>query len=64
MVLCRCLIGKVESKEDLEKRGFDSPNRADTIMMRRFYTPLEVQRMKPGGRSRRRTPDDVDWRTV
>jgi len=54
----------MESKEDLEKGGFDSPNRADTIMMRRFYTPLEVQRMKPGGRSRRGTADDVNWRTV
>jgi hypothetical protein len=54
----------VESTEDLEKRGFDSPNRADTIMMRRFYTPLEVQRVKPGGQSQRRTSDDVDWRTV
>src|SRR5574337_380694 len=53
---------KVESKEDLEARGFDSPNRADCLMMRRFYAPLEVQRMKPG-KPRRREDPDVDWRT-
>jgi hypothetical protein len=56
---------KVESKEDLEARGFDSPNRADCIMMRRYYTPLDVQRMKrAGGGDRRRDDPEVSWRTV
>ena len=55
---------KVESKEDLEARGFDSPNRADCIMMRRYYTPLDVQRMKTGSHQRRREDPDMSWRTV
>ncbi len=56
---------KVESKDDLAERGFDSPNRADCIMMRRYYTPLDVQRMKRGDRGERRRDDpNVNWRTV
>jgi hypothetical protein len=55
----------VESKEDLAKRGFDSPNRADCIMMRRYYAPLNVQRMKRNSRGDDRRDDpDVNWRTV
>jgi hypothetical protein len=56
---------KVESKDDLAERGFDSPNRADCIMMRRYYTPLDVQRMKRNSRGDDRRDDpDVNWRTV
>jgi hypothetical protein len=56
---------KVASKEDLKARGFDSPNRADCIMMRRYYTPLDVQRMKRNSRGDDRRDDpDVNWRTV
>jgi phage terminase large subunit len=56
---------KVESKDDLAARGFDSPNRADCIMMRRYYTPLDVQRMKRNSRGDDRRDDpDVNWRTV
>jgi hypothetical protein len=55
---------KVESKDDLKARGFDSPNKGDCIMMRRFYTPLDVQRMKPSNEGRRREDPDVSWRTV
>jgi len=55
----------VESKEDLAKRGFDSPNRADCIMMRRFYTPFDVQRMRRANRDRSSREDpNVSWRTV
>lgn len=56
---------KVESKEELKKRGFDSPNKGDCIMMRRYYTPLDVQRMKRIERHDDRRDDaDVSWRTV
>jgi hypothetical protein len=33
-------------------------------MMRRFYAPLDVQRMKPSSKERRRDDPDVNWRTV
>ena len=43
---------------------FDSANRADCIKMRRYYTPLDVQRMKTGNQQRRREDPDMSWRTV
>jgi len=57
-------IIKVQSKEELKGRGFDSPNKGDCIMMRRYYTPLDVQRMKPSNKGRSREDPDVSWRTV
>ena len=55
---------KVESKEELRERDFDSTNKADCLMMRRFYTPFDVQRMKAANSSSRHGSSDVDWRTV
>ena len=60
-------IIKVESKEELKARGFDSPNKGDCIMMRRYYTPLDVQRMKPSKidrRSRRELEDRVKQESI
>jgi hypothetical protein len=33
-------------------------------MMRHYYTPLDVQRMKPSNKGRSREDPDVSWRTV
>ena len=55
---------KVESKEELRERGFDSTNKADCLMMRRFYTPFDVQWMKSASSGNRRGSSEVDWRTV
>jgi hypothetical protein len=60
--LCASLV--VESKEVLAERRFDSPNRSDCIIIRRYYTPLDVQRMKPSNKGRSREDPDVSWRTV
>jgi hypothetical protein len=57
-------IIKVESKEELKARGVDSPNKDDCIMTRRYYTPLDAQRMKPSKKNREREDPDVSWRTV
>lgn len=55
---------KVESKDDLATRGFDSPNRADTLMMRLFFDVSDVRKMKLSARDRRREDPDINWRTV
>ncbi len=54
---------KVESKDDLAKRGFDSPNRADTLMMRLFFDVQDVARMKEIPK-RPRHREEISWRTV
>ena len=54
---------KIESKQEMKERGFDSPNRADTLMMRHFYSIDEVKRMRTP-QKRERQDASVNWRTV
>ena len=55
---------KVESKDDLEARGFDSPNRADCLMMRLYFGVHDVRRMKETPKRDRSRESDISWRTV
>jgi hypothetical protein len=55
---------KVESKLDLKKRGVESPNRADALMMTMRYDTGSVRRMyapRPQAKKRRATRS---WRTI
>jgi len=54
---------KVESKQDLKKRGVDSPNRADALMMTMRYETAEIRRLySPKKKIRNTRPRN--WRTV
>ncbi len=56
-------IIKVESKQDLNKRGVESPNRADALMMTTLYdTGIVRQLYSP--KIRKRQASGRSWRTV
>ena len=56
-------IIKVESKADLKRRGVESPNRADALMMTMRYGAAEVRR-RPAPRSKERRTAVTNWRVV
>jgi hypothetical protein len=56
-------IIKVESKADLKRRGVESPNRADALMMTMRYGPSEVRR-RPAPRAKERRSAVTSWRVA
>lgn len=55
-------IIKVESKKDLKRRGIESPNRADALMMTMKYGPGEIRRRHTRPKASRAS--EVSWRTL
>lgn len=55
---------KVESKRDLKKRGLDSPNKADALMMSEYYQSAMLRKMGAGRRSTRREVSTSSWKTI
>ena len=54
---------KVESKADLKRRGVESPNRADALMMTMRYGASEVRR-RPAPRSKEKRSAVTSWRVA
>ena len=54
---------KVESKRDLKKRGVESPNRADALMMTMFYDMGSVRKMF-APRPKKKQTSSRSWRTA
>ena len=56
-------IIKVESKADLKRRGVESPNRADALMMTMRYGASEIRR-RPPPRDKAKKRSSESWRTA
>jgi phage terminase large subunit len=54
---------KIESKDQLKKRGVDSPNRADALMMTFLQDEAMVRRLH-SHRTTKNTSRAASWRTV
>src|SRR3990167_2295698 len=55
---------KVESKRDLKRRGLDSPNKADALMMSEYYHSTTLRKMGQGKRNFRREAVSGSWKTI
>jgi phage terminase large subunit len=55
---------KVESKKDLKKRGVESPNRFDTLMLSEYYEYEGLRKMAGGKKDNWRGRESGSWRTA
>src|SRR3990167_3282753 len=55
---------KVESKKDLKKRGVESPNRFDALMLTEYYDYEMLRRMSGKRKDHFRREQTMNWKTV
>ena len=55
---------KVESKKDLKKRGVESPNRFDALMLTEYYDYEMLRRMSGKQKQHFRREEPVNWKVV
>lgn len=55
---------KVESKKDLKKRGVDSPNRFDALMLTEYYGYEMLRKMSGRDNRRFRREEPVNWKVA